>query len=147
MNLRKANVAWMRRLLVLAALLGLLSIVAPSVAGAAPTKKPESYSALLAQVGGGQVTKVVLMPKKMRLRARLSNGQRYVVTYTAAQKRQLLTALHRHNVRVVYAKKKHRTRIRRRYIALAVLGVVALASAWWFLGRRRRTVERDPRAA
>ena len=133
--------ARMRPLLLLAALCGLLSTVAPSPADAAARRKPESYSAFLVQVTRGQVTKAVVVPKKRRLRARLKNGDRYVVKYKAADKQQLLSTLHRRNVHVVFAKpKKHRTpRIRRRYLALAVVGIGALASAWWFLTRRRRT--------
>jgi ATP-dependent Zn protease len=127
------------RLLGLCAILGVLMLASPGFAEAAAKPKPESYQAFLTQVSHGQVKTAVLVPKRKRLRARLDNGDRYVVKYKAANKRQLLATLHAKKVHVAFAKpKKKHSRIRRRYIVLAVVGLVLLAVAGWFLASRRR---------
>jgi LPXTG-motif cell wall-anchored protein len=122
------------------AILGALVVASPGDAIAAAKPKPESYAAFLAQVSRAEVKSAVLVPKKTTLRARLENGDRYVVRYRTADKRQLLNALHRRNVHVAFAKphKKHHSRVRRRYIALAVVGLGVLASGAWVYTRRRR---------
>jgi ATP-dependent Zn protease len=124
----------------LCAMLGVLMLASPGFAEAAAKAKPESYPAFLTQVASGKVKTAVLVPKRKRLRARLQNGDRYVVKYKAADKRHLLTTLHAKKVHVAFAKpkKKHKSRIRRRYIALAVVGLGLLAVAGWFLTGRRR---------
>jgi ATP-dependent Zn protease len=138
----------MRRQALLGLLLGLLGAlvaVSPGVAGAAPTAKRESYQAFLAQVSKGQVKAVVLVPKKTIARAKLENGARYTAKYPAADRKRLLRLLHQRQVHVSFAKpkkKKHAAgRIRKRYFALGVVGLGALASAGWIFTRRRSSRE------
>jgi len=67
------------------------------------------------------------------------------VKYKTADKRQLLASLHAKHVHVAFAKppKRHTThRLRRRYIALAVLGLALLALAGWVFIRRRTDMVR-----
>jgi ATP-dependent Zn protease len=145
-NLEAANVRPMRRQAstgLFLALVGILAVAAPGAAGAAAKAKPESYQAFLAQVSKGQVETAVLVPKKTVLRAKLKDGSRFTAKYPAADRKRLVKLLHQRNVKVSFAKpkkkKKHSsTGIRKRYLALGVVGVGALASAGWIFTRRRR---------
>jgi hypothetical protein len=108
--------------------------------GAATTATPESYPALLSQIDRGQVRTALLTPKKRIVHARLEQGARYVVKYPPKTEHVLLKRLHARNVNVAFrgVKKHHSSRIRRRYIALGVLGLAALAALGWWFARRRR---------
>jgi hypothetical protein len=128
------------RLLALCASLGVVTMASAGSADAAAKRTPESYRAFLTQVSHGAVKAAVLVPKKKVVRARLVNGQRFRVKYTPAEKLPLLVALHAKHVHVAFAKpKKHRSsRIRRRYIALVVVGLGLLTATGLVLSRRRR---------
>ncbi|PWU25495.1 MAG: hypothetical protein C5B48_01015 [Candidatus Rokuibacteriota bacterium] len=128
------------RLLMLCATLGVLTIAAAGSADAAVKRTPESYSAFLTQISHGQVKTAVLVPKKKAVRVRLTHGGRYRVKYTAAEKQHLLAALHARHVHVAFAKPKkhHASRIRRRYVALAVVGLGLITATGWMFTRRRR---------
>ena len=128
------------RLLALCAIFGVLTIASAGSADAATKRKPEGYQALLNQVSHREVKAAVLVPRKEVVRVRLTNGQRYRVKYTPAEKQHLLAMLHAKHVHVAFAKpKKHHTsRIRRRYIALAVVGLGLLTVTGWVFSRRRR---------
>jgi len=128
------------RLLVVCATLAVIVLASAGSAAAAPKRQPESYSAFITQVSRGEVKTAVLVPRKEAVRVRLKNGRRYRVKYTAAEKQHLLAVLHARQVHVAFAKpKKHHTsRIRRRYIALAVVGLGVLTATGWMFSRRRR---------
>ena len=133
------------RLLGLCAVLGLLVVASTGSADAAAKHRPENYQRFLTQVSRGEVKTAVLVPKQKTLRARLKHGGRYLVKYKTADKRQLLASLHAKHVHVAFAKpgKKHTThRLRRRYIALAVVGLALFALAGWVFIRRRTDMVR-----
>jgi LPXTG-motif cell wall-anchored protein len=127
------------------ALLGTLLVASPGAAAAAVKAKRESYQAFLAQVSKGDVKTAVLVPKKTIVRAKLKSGARYTAKYPATDRKRLVSLLHQRKVHVSFAKpkkKKHTsTGIRKRYLALGVVGLAALASAGWMFMRRRRSEE------
>jgi ATP-dependent Zn protease len=136
------------RLLSLCAILGVLTMASVGSADAAARPKPESYPALLTQVSHGEVRTAVLVPRTKVVRVRLKNGRRYRAKYTPVEKQRLLAALHAKHVHVAFAKpKKHQTnRIRRRYIALAVVVLGLLMATGWAFTRRRRGERQSWRA-
>jgi LPXTG-motif cell wall-anchored protein len=125
------------------ALLGTLVVALPGAAPAAVKAKRESYQAFRAQVSRGEVKTAVLVPKKTVVRAKLENGGRYTAKYPSADRKKLVNLLHQRKVHVSFAKpkkkKKKSTGIRKRYLALGVVGLGALASAGWVFTRRRRS--------
>jgi LPXTG-motif cell wall-anchored protein len=90
------------------------------------------------------VKSAVLVPKKTTVRAKLKSGARYAAKYPATDRKRIVSLLHQRKVHVSFAKPKKKqksTGIRKRYLALGVLGVGALASAGWIFTRRRRSGE------
>jgi LPXTG-motif cell wall-anchored protein len=126
------------------ALVGTLLVALPCAAQAAVKAKRESYQAFRAQLSRGELKTAVLVPKKTIVRAKLKNGRRYTAKYPSADRKALVSLLHQRKVHVSFAKpkkKKKSTGIRKRYLALGVVGLGLLASAGWVFTRRRRSEE------
>jgi ATP-dependent Zn protease len=123
--------------LALTALLG----CTPAAMAAAPAPT-ESYTTLLSQIAAKKgsperVTAATVDKADHHVRVTLANGQRPLVSYPAADDKQLVDNLLHHDINVIYSKKKalHHTL---RYIAAGVVVVLLLIGGGvWFYTRGR----------
>ena len=129
-----------RTMSVAAVLAAALAVAQSAEAAKAPT---ESFSALQKQIAAGQVLTAGVSPSKHVVRVKLKNGRKFVATFPASQEPSLVASLRAKGAKVhVTSKKKGSGHLRLRYIALIVLGVLALGGGAAYLVQRRRAAER-----
>jgi len=116
-----------------------VALTTPALAAPAPTSR-EAESALRSQLDAGRVKAATIYTHRHIVHASLAGGQRYSVRYKAADRKTLVASMLSHHVRfkIVKGAATHHG-LRRRYIALIALVIVAaLGSLAFVLVRRRR---------
>jgi ATP-dependent Zn protease len=112
----------------------MLSTLAPAAAAAPPF---EPYAALQTQVKGRQVLKATIHPKLHVARVTLRDGKKFRARIPKGQQRALVASMRAAGAKV-HVKKKHKSWLRYRYIALALVVIGALVGAVYLVRRRRR---------
>jgi sensor c-di-GMP phosphodiesterase-like protein len=140
--------SWIRLVAVTALAVAAVSVV-PAGARAASMKR-ESVAALRKQIDAGQVRAATVYSRKHIIHASLADRRRYTVHDKAAAQRQLVTAMRSHHVRfhiVAGAKQKAKQHgLRLRYIAVLVVGGLAVLGGLGYAVLRRRRRDRPPGA-
>jgi hypothetical protein len=113
------------------------------VFAATPTYKKESKQAYEAQLNKGEIASATFNKPVRSLRLTLKNGKHALYTYPKKGSAALEEALAAKGVPVTQLHGKHKKKATsskhtRRYIAIGILVVLALAVAGFLLARRRR---------
>jgi ATP-dependent Zn protease len=128
------------RSLVTAAILAACWVFAAAVPAGAVKAPPETYAALQKQIAAGQVRTATISRSKHTARIKLKSGQKYVVSFPAANQTTLVDSLRAKGAKV-HVDRKHKSsgHFRLRYVVLIVIAAIALAAGVaWLVQRRRR---------